>query len=405
MVKSSDMMPLVEKRLRNLSILVSNYQAHVTDLIRFACIAPNKNTSDEILKKTFILVFRSIKSSKRKESLPLHLFIYAKTIEAVKKAKQTPPKHALGVKDLKKDISIENFNPADIKEPDLFGALNRISPEDRMLLCLGIRHKINSDELATLFKSSRGTVISRSNDAKASLAKAIIEAADISPRKQLKDTDSKDCFFAKNNVAERSKIEKHISKCEACRNFYNWHVKIDKLFEEEPKPVISSSINREIFQHLNAVSIHRRLLYSIRTKWNARVAFVVALLLLLSGTALWIRSYKGPRKSPVQEIKISNIEAKKEVDIKYSLTTVALKDWKDMNKKIKETIKNYGDGSENANEQGVLYTIILDKNEAIKLVQEIQAQANFDVKTVTETQPLKSANDIRVEIQVNKNGI
>jgi hypothetical protein len=87
------------------------------------------------------------------------------------------------------------------------------------------------------------------------------------------------------------------------------------------------------------------------------------------------------------------------------LSTTALKNWKDVNKKLKDTITAYGEVADTANEQGALYTIILDKENALKLVQEIQADANFDVKTLPETQPLKDPKLVRVEIQVNKNGI
>ena len=149
----------MEKRLRNLSLLVSEYQVHATDIVRFMCINPNKDTSDEILKKTFILVFRHIKGGKN--FLPFHLFVYSKIIDAVKKTKETPKTYSLNVKDLKPELCVEDFNPADLKEADLFSVLNKISPEDRALLCLSIRHKINNEELASLFRTSKGTIISK----------------------------------------------------------------------------------------------------------------------------------------------------------------------------------------------------------------------------------------------------
>ena len=340
-----------------------------------------------------------------KNSLPIHLFIYSKIIDAVKKAKETPKKYALGVKDLKTDINIESYNPSDIKEPELFKALDRISPEDRILLCLSIRHKVNNEELATLFRTSKGTIMSRSVKAKIALAKAIIGANGMSPKKQLKGIDNRTCFFVKNNVSEKTKIEKHISKCEPCRNFYNWQIKIEKLFDEEPKPRSSSSINRDIFKHLSLASIDRRLLYNVRTKWKARTTFIVVVLGIAALTVLWVKSNKGTTRNAVQEIKISSVNTQKETEVKYSLSTTALKNWKDVNKKLKDTITAYGEVADTANEQGALYTIILDKENALKLVQEIQADANFDVKTLPETQPLKDPKLVRVEIQVNKNGI
>ena len=402
-LKSSDMMPHVEKRLRNLSILVSDYQTHAMDLVRFACIDPAKDVSDEILKRTFIHVFKALKGGKN--FLPIHLFIYSKIVDAVKKAKETPKKYALGVKDLKTDVNIENYNPADLKEPELFKVLNKISPEDRILLCLSIRHKVNNEELATLFRTSKGTIITRTVKAKAALAKALIDSNDISSKKQFKGIDSKTCFFTKSNISEKSKIEKHIAKCEPCRNFYNWQIKIDKLFDEEPKPTLSSSINRDIFKHLSLTSIDRRFLYNVRTKWKARTAFIVIILGLVALMLLWIKNNRHSQRNTIQEIKISSVVVQKPTEIKYYLSTTALKNWKDVNKNLKDIIKAYGEGVDAANEQGALYTIILDKENALKLVQEIQAASNFEVKTLPETQPLKDPKLVRVEIQVNKNGI
>jgi len=373
------------------------------DVVRFMCINPNKDTSDEILKKTFILVFRSIKSGKN--FLPFHLFIYSKIIDAVKKAKETPKIYSLNVKDLKTNISIEDFNPSDLKEPDLFAVLNKISPEDRALLCLSIRHKINNEELASLFRTSKGTIISKVTRGKATLAKALIEFNGMVPKKLVKQQDNKECFFAKNNVSEKNKIEKHISKCEPCRNFYNWQLKIEKLFEEEPKPTISSSINKDIFEHLDLVSIDRRILYNIRTKMVARIIFIFAVLGVIFLTGLWVKTQIGSHKNSVQEIKISNNATQKNEEIKYLLTTSALKNWKEINKKIKDTITTYGQFTDSSNEKGYMYIIILEKSQAVKLVQEIQSQSNFDVKTPMETKPLDNKNNIRVEIQVNKNGI
>ncbi len=393
----------MDKRLRNLSILVSDYQIYVMDLLRFACIDPAKDVRDELLKKTFIQVFHALKNGKN--FLPIHLFIYYKTMEAVKKAKETPSKHSIGVKDLKTDVNIEYYSPSDLKEPELFKVLNRISPEDRILLCLSIRHKINDEELATLFKTSKGTIISRTARARTELAKSMIANSEISPKKNVRTLDSKTCFFIKNDMSEKTKIEKHISKCEACRNFYSWQVKIDELFRIEPKPTTLPSINRDIFKQLSHSSIDRRFLYNVRTKWKARTAFIIAILAITSLMIIWIKSNKRSERGSIQEIKISNVVNTNQTQIKYSLSTTALKDWKDTNKKLKDLIVSYGNGAEAANEHGLLYTIILEKPAALKLVQEIQSSANFDVKTPSETEPLADPNLVRVEIQVNKNGI
>lgn len=367
------------------------------------CINPSKDVSDGILKRTFILVFRSIKGGKN--FLPFHLFIYSKIIDAVKKAKETPKAYSLNVKDLKTDLCVEDFSPGDLKEADLFSVLNKISPEERALLCLSIRHKINNEELASLFRTSKGTIITRLTNAKTLLAKTLIEANELAPKKVFKQQDNKECFFAKNNVAEKSKIERHISKCEPCRNFYNWQLKIEKLFEDEPKPTISSSINKDIFDHLDLASIDRRIIYNVRTKLAARVIFIFIILGIISLVGLWIKGQISQTRGSIQEIKISDKVIQKNEEIKYLLTTSALKKWSDVNKKLKETITNYGKPIETPNEKGLMYMIILEKSQAAKLVQEIQSQENFDVKTPTETIPLDNKNNVRVEIQVNKNGI
>ncbi len=373
------------------------------DIVRFMCINPNKDVSDGILKRTFILVFRSIKGGKN--FLPFHLFIYSKIIDAVKKAKETPKTYSLNVKDLKADICVDDFYPGDLKEADLFSVLNKISPEDRALLCLSIRHKINNEELASLFRTSKGTIITKINNAKTLLAKTLIETNEIAPKKMSKQQDHKECFFAKNNVSEKSKIEKHISKCEPCRNFYNWQLKIEKLFEDEPKPTISSSINKDIFEHLDLASIDRRIMYSVRTKLVARVLFVLIILGIILIAGVWVKGQNSQTRGTIQEIKISDKGVQKNEEIKYLLTTSALKKWTDVNKKVKETITNYGKSTDTPNETGFMYVIILEKTQATKLVQEIQSQENFDVKTPAETVPLDNKNNIRVEIQVNKNGI
>ena len=385
-------------------MLVSEYQVHAKDIVGFVCINPNKETTDEILKKTFILVFRSIKGGKN--FLPFHLFIYSKIIDAAKKTKQTPGTYSINVKDLSTDVCVEDFNPADLpKETDIFTVLNKISPEDRALLCLSIRHKINNEELASLFRTSKGTIVSKIIRIKTTLAKALIEANQIAPNKPVKQQDGKECFFIKNNVSEKNKIEKHISKCVACKNFYNWQLKIDELFLSKPRPTVSSSINKDIFEHLDLFSIDRRIMYNIRTKLVARVAFIFVVLSVFLLAGLWVKKQIEPHKNPIQEIKISDKVVQKNEEIKYMLSTNALKNWKDVNKKIKETIIDYGQPSDSVNEKGMLYTIILEKTQAVKLVQQIQSQANFDVKTPVDQAPLDNKNNIRVEIQVNKNGI
>ncbi|MEI7480365.1 MAG: HIT domain-containing protein, partial [bacterium] len=106
------------------------------------------------------------------------------------------------------------------------------------------------EELASLFSTSKGTIISKTINAKTLLAKALIETNEMIPKKLVKQQDDKECFFIKNNVSEKSKVEKHILKCTPCKNFYNWQLKIDELFEAKPKPKVSSSINKDIFERL-----------------------------------------------------------------------------------------------------------------------------------------------------------
>ena len=393
----------MEKRLRNLSLLVSEYQVHAVDLVRFMCINPNKDLSDEILKKTFILIFRSIKGGKN--FLPFHLFVYSKIIDAAKKAKETPTTYALSVKDLKTEICIEDFDPAELKEAELFSVLDKISPENRALLCLSVRHKINNDELASLFKISKGTVLSRIIKAKSTLSRSLIEVNKMTPKKSVKQPENKDCFFVKNNVSEKKKIEKHITKCAACKNFYNWQLKINKLLEDEPKPTITSSINKDIFEHLDFISIDRRIMYNVRTKLFARIAFIVIVSTVVLFAALWIKKQVGPHKNMVQEIKISSKIVQRNEETKYVLVTSIGTDWKGINKRIKDTLSTYGEFTNSSNEKGILYMIILNKAQAMKLVQEVQTQTNFDVRTLAEPVPLENKNNIRVEIQVNKNGV
>ena len=402
----------MDKRLRNLSILVSEYQAHALDVVRFACINPSKEVADEILKKAFVHVFRSMKGGKN--MLPIHLLIYEKTISAVKRSKDTPPKQILSVKDLKVDVLIEGFNPNDIKDVDIFNALNKVSPEDRVLLCLSIRHKINYEELATLFNTSTGTIISRLVKGKTAIARGIIEHYNMTASKKSPSvSDSKECFFVKNNALateQKSKIEKHISKCEACKNFYNWQTKIEKLLEQEQKPTINSSINKDVFKHLSFLSFEKRLLYSIRTKWTARVISIVALVVIILLSLLWLNKKPNKQYGTAQEIKIISNTKQSNSDIKYTVSSLYNKDPKTTNKDLKELIdtyikertqENYSDISD---DKGYQYKIIMNKEDALRFIQELQEKGNFDIKTSAETNTLGDSNNIRIEIQVNKNG-
>ncbi|MEI6093005.1 MAG: hypothetical protein WCQ47_04895, partial [bacterium] len=132
----------MENRLRNLSILVEEYQLHILDLIRFSWIKSSRENNEAVLSRIFVSVFRALRN-KHATILPVHLFIYHRAVKTILKTKSLPKREHPSVKELDADVVIEDFNPKDYKETMIVDKFKAIEPTERLILCLNVRHKIS----------------------------------------------------------------------------------------------------------------------------------------------------------------------------------------------------------------------------------------------------------------------
>jgi len=405
MFKSSGMMPLVEHRLRNLSKLVEDYQVHVLDLIQFGCTSPDAKVKEHVLIKTFVSVFKGLK--KKSNKLPAHMLVYSNAIKEILREKYSHRQVVPSIKNIDKDVNIEEFNPDSFKNINIFLIMENLPPKERIILCMATRHKLLLEEIATLFSTTSGTISSTLLRSKKELAKRIILSSE--KNKQARGSEYKetgDCFFIKNNAHKKgwgAAAQKHTSKCEYCRNFYGWINKIDELITHKEKPVIEKSINAHIFAYLDRIPLQNRII-----KLSVLVIFAALIF------SVFISHYRPQKNISMQYTNTINEQvqeaAKKKLAYKITIVVPDPKSWGETNRNVKKTLAAYHLKKATdielgvENQKGSYYHFLIPKDELAPLIESIKTVIKPEIKEeeeITEVPP----NEVRLEVWVNKHGV
>lgn len=276
----------MENKLKNISVIINKYRLHLLDLVVFANAGRTDQNTNNIFKAIFISIFTKL--SKENSTYPLYISIYDYAVRDIKKSKKIFKKN-VSTKDLALSINIEDFNHEEYTDADIFKALESIDKTERMILCLLIRHKLGIEELATLFSSTPGTILSKISKSRIDLARALISLNKNPRSKQAKTLT--DCFYVRNmqtrhnyglsSKEESSKLNKHLQKCSSCKNFYGWHQLISNLIEQAPVSSIDRQINADIFDRLSKRSFLPNLWYTVYKSWMVRTSIFIGALVLL----------------------------------------------------------------------------------------------------------------------------
>ncbi len=290
----------MQNRLINLSTLLNEYKDRIYDLILCTSCGQKPELGDQIFSEIFINVFKTFKNSKIKYST--HLLIYIKAKEALLKNKKMTPKKIMLIKDLEFPIDPSKIAPVELKNIDAMDTLKYISPSERIIAVLALRHHMNVNEIATIFNTSTGSILTKLNRIKADLASSVI-----STLKNVKETpfveDTKLCFNIKQiepsyslslmTKDEQTKTSRHISKCSYCKNYYSWGQKITNLVESIEQKKSPETNNRAIFEKLEKRAIDEIILNSIRNNWKTRLSILIFFIISLSiiGYHIYINNF------------------------------------------------------------------------------------------------------------------
>ncbi|MFH1223593.1 MAG: sigma-70 family RNA polymerase sigma factor [Pseudomonadota bacterium] len=403
MRKSSDMMPHVENRLRNLSKLIDDYQLHVMDLIQFVCPNMDKETQYGLLTNTFSGVFKKLKKSAYK--FPAYILVYSNAVRKLLRHKRTPPQIAASIKTMDRNVNIEDFSHKDFSDVDISELLLTIPPKDRIVLCLYERHKIPVEEIATLFSTTSGTISTIISKSKKELARNIIlSSGKHRGSSSTRSEEPKECFFVKNNIEKKEyadKNQKHISKCITCGNFYGWMHKINELITDIPRPAMGKNINSYMLSHLNKISLHNKI-----------IKIATAILLLIIVASLLIQHYvpKTPTIEKYVERKEAAVQQKSEQKLTYKIRifTPNQKKWSETNNMIKQILVSYN-AQKAANvelgkesQAGSYYHFLILKKDLTALMGDINTVGKIELNEEAETTEV-TPDEVRFEIWVKKN--
>ena len=417
----------MENRLRNLSILVEEYQTHLLDLVRFSGINASRDDTESVLTRIFVSIFKGLKKT-RHIDLPLHMFIYHRAIRTILRSKNLPKKITPSIKELDTDVNIEEFDPEDFRDIDITEAFKAVGPLERIVLCLNVRHKFSVDETATILSMTPGTILSLLHKSRIKIAKHIISGNKQSA-KRAPSKDTKECFFTMNLESsyrlhllqkdELAKVEKHLSKCEQCRVFYNWHNTIDDLIRKVEQPALDSKINMHIFDHLEKLAFLRNLLYNLRHNWMVKVPSIIILLIIVTlisfsycGAPNHKRSTIRYRTAPVTQTVQTQSPAQIVIEKKTSYKLIAKNIYrKTLSKKILKVLttmnaRPISDGMEILISDGKTnsFNFVIDKKDINTVLDKIKKLNNFEV-TEQEDTGKTGKDDIRVEVLVNINNV
>jgi DNA-directed RNA polymerase specialized sigma24 family protein len=409
----------VENRLRNLSVLVDEYQTHILDLVRFSWISPTKENTEAVLTKIFISMFRGLK---KQTHLPLYMFIYRCAIKTILRSKNLPSRLSPSVKAIDTDVNIEEFEPKSFKNADVIQTFKTIRPGNRIILCLNIRHKLSIGEIATLFSVTPGTILTRLHKSRIRIAKQIIKSS-VPDAKRNSLKESRECFFIKNmepshragflQKDETSRVSKHIAKCSQCKNFYDWHDTVSELIEKVERPTLDNQINKHIFYRLEKLAFIKNLFYHLRHNWMIKVPAIAAFLVIL---VLALSSYHFPvsRKVVVQKApEVQSAQPQAQVPLEkrmtYQLTTKTTHR-NTVGRKINELLTSINarpakEGVKIMDDNGVMtyFHFLINKGSVDSALKTIKTFDSFEVKEQEDTTAApQTKEDVRIEIWVKR---
>ncbi|MCX6111708.1 MAG: sigma-70 family RNA polymerase sigma factor [Proteobacteria bacterium] len=413
----------MENRLRNLSILVEEYQIHLLDLVNLSWINSSRENNESVLTRIFVSIFRGLRKSK----LPLYMFIYSCAIKTILRSKNLSKKITPSIKELDSDVNIEEFNPGDFRDIDIKDAFTAISPLERIILCLNVRHKLSTDEIATILSITPGTILSMLHKSRIKIAKYIIKTNKPDAKKSsLKET--KECFFIKNmepsfrlgilQKDEAAKAARHLSRCSQCKIFYEWHNTIDALVLKVERPVFDNQINMYIFYHLEKFAFLRNILYNLKHNWMVKVPVITALLVILSLVFLSRCSDPNYKKTVILKSRTDTmsqrmqqqtpVKAAIEKKMSYKLITHTIHR-KTLSKKILKLInsinaRSISIGTEIMNDDGRTnyFNFVVNKKDINMFLDKIKTLDNFEINELEDINTI-GKEDIRVEVWVKIN--
>ncbi len=425
----------MENKLKNISVIINKYRLHLLDLVIFANAGRVDQNTNNIFKTIFISIFTRL--PKENSPFPVHIGIYTHAINNIRRSRKIFQKQ-LGTKDLSNSINIEEFDPDEYIDGDIFRSLESINKAERVLLCLLIRHKLGIDELATLFSSTPGTILSRISKSRIELARALINLKKTNNQRTVKALN--ECFYTKNmqtrqnhglcSKEENSKINKHLQKCTACKNFYAWQELISKLIEKAPTPSPDRQINADIFYRLSKRSFLPNLWYTIYKSWLVRTSVLISLLALIiaiSWSYYYDRYYqninnallasKSSELQKIQKEKEKKLQLQTLVFYKIETTTRRrITITRNINALLKRLGAKIADTTEKTNETSIFnkamdglsyFNVNLQKNNMEEFLNSIKKiDKDFEItkneETSYDTQPIETDN---IEIWVHRKNV
>jgi len=348
------------------------------------------------------------------------MLVYTKAVEHISKSKKIYQKKQISIKELKAPTDISAVTPADIKNLDGLELLGFFSPQERILVVLALRHHMGIDELATVFSTSRGAILTRLNKLKTELASIAINT--LKEKQEIAgQEETKACFATKRaepqyslydlKKEEQNKILKHISKCSMCKNFYTWNQKITNLMESISDEKPHQKNYRLIFEKLEKKDVDEIVFHYIKTGWKTRLALLASVIIILAGSFYFFYSKKEPTQNKgfktteqqaLAKNEIKNILIKITIDTaqkEVGTTTVHAKEMVNMFSSHED--KNMETTSED--DKHFYYTFLTPLENKDSLLEKAKEFGNASVVQETTEQELPN-NKVKVEIWVNKNG-
>lgn len=412
----------MENRLRNLSILVEEYQTHILDLIRFSWVKSSRENNEAVLSRIFVSVFKALRN-KHATEFPVHIFVYHRAVRTILKTKSLPKKDEPSVKELDNSIDIENFDPEDYKNTKITEKFKAIAPLERLILCINVRHKLSIDETATIFSITPGAVLSKLNKSRVEIAKEIIRTSNNTSKKiPLKKTETKDCFFAKNLQSsygvdvlqgkEKKQIEDHLSKCKNCKIYYEWNAFIDDLINQVERPVLDNQVNRHIFYQIERFALLRNILYKLKNNWKLKVPFItlislIFIIIAINGFKYFSHIIKS-NKQVVQVKQENPVVVKKKINYSMSIKSNDVKTTSnsilELAKKLNASIVDKP--TELMTNEGETYSfsMTINQNEVPTFIDTIKKITDFEI-TENEESTQSEDEKTKIEVLVRKNNV
>ncbi len=408
----------MQDRLINLSMLLNEYRDRIYDLISCTTCSSQQSVQEQLFSETFIDIFKAIKNTKVKH--PIHILVYIKAKNAILRNKKVYQKKQTSIKELKVPVDISTIAPVDIKKLNGVELLDFFTPQERVLVVLALRHHMGINELATLFSTSPGAILTRLNRIKTELARLAINTL-----KEKKETagpeDTKACFVTRKiepqyslgclEKDEQNKILKHLSKCTSCKNFYSWNQKISDLVEAIDHKKTPQKNDRLIFEKLEKKAIDELVIHYIKTGWKTRLVLLLSSVTILTGLFFFFYLDKKPVQN--KELKITEQQVLTKSIIKNILIKITInmpqKDINKANEQAKEIVDMFSsqekeDTKTTSEDNKYFYYMFVTPTENKEsLLEKMKGLDNVNIvqEIIEQEEP---NNKVKVEIWVNKNG-